>query len=323
MTDATQNSPRIGVRAAHAVHWTQITEAGDIHRSRSFSTRTERDAFRGVLAVDPTAKNVTVDHSTDERQHAARYLVSDDRPATLTTRLDDRKRGIFRRMAAVTAAATIALGLTGCVVTFTPPADFGAGPIPSFQKAPPPYGFIGLCMRDATHCDGGTDDPQPVTMTAAVFDELDRVNRYVNGWPQVDDMQRHGREFWTVADPINGGDCEDLALAKRALLIKQGLPSSALLLAVVRQWNGDGHAVLVVRSDRGDYVLDNLSPMILRADEVPYRWIRMQSELRPWLWVNLDAATAREDVTAAVPPIGEPAPWLVVFNAPEGMESDR
>ena len=63
--------------------------------------------------------------------------------------------------------------------------------------------------------------------------------------------------------------------------------------------------------------------MILPADEVPYRWIRMQSELRPWLWVNLDAASAREGVTAAVSPIGEPAPWLVVFNAPEGMESDR
>ena len=67
-------------------------------------------------------------------------------------------------------------------------------------------------------------------------------------------------EFWTY--PNGYGDCEDYALAKRRALIEDGWPPSTLLIAVVRQKNGEGHAVLMVRTDRGDLILDNQDALV-------------------------------------------------------------
>ena len=55
--------------------------------------------------------------------------------------------------------------------------------------------------------------------------------------------------------PDVAGDCEDLVLQKRRLLVQAGWPISSLLITVARQANGDGHAVLTVLTDRGDVIL--------------------------------------------------------------------
>ena len=63
--------------------------------------------------------------------------------------------------------------------------------------------------------------------------------------------------------PVDGkGDCKIYALFKRKLLIDRGFPRQALLMTIVRDLNGEGHAVLTVKTDRGDFVLDNLSDEI-------------------------------------------------------------
>ncbi len=54
------------------------------------------------------------------------------------------------------------------------------------------------------------------------------------------------------------GDCEDYVLLKQKLLINKGFSPADLLITVVLQPNGEGHAVLTVRTDRGDFVLDNM-----------------------------------------------------------------
>ena len=75
-------------------------------------------------------------------------------------------------------------------------------------------------------------------------------------------MQQFGREeVW--AYPTTEGDCEDFVLLKRRKLINRGWPVGSLLVTVVRQKNGDGHAVLTVLTDRGDLVLDNLNPQVV------------------------------------------------------------
>ena len=46
-------------------------------------------------------------------------------------------------------------------------------------------------------------------------------------------------------------------LLKRRMLMQAGWPREALLITVVRDKHGDGHAVLTVKTDKGEYILDN------------------------------------------------------------------
>ena len=61
-------------------------------------------------------------------------------------------------------------------------------------------------------------------------------------------------EHWGVVErwnyPDDGyGDCEDYVLLKRRMLMQAGWPREALLITVVRDKKGDGHAVLTVKTD--------------------------------------------------------------------------
>src|SRR6516225_4937317 len=99
-------------------------------------------------------------------------------------------------------------------------------------------------------------------------------------------------EHWGVVErwnyPDDGyGDCEDYALEKRKLLMKAGWPREALLMTVVRDHNGTGHAVLTVKSDRGEYVLDNQTNDISLWSDTSYRFVKRQSQSDPNVWVSL------------------------------------
>jgi Bacterial transglutaminase-like cysteine proteinase BTLCP len=69
-------------------------------------------------------------------------------------------------------------------------------------------------------------------------------------------------ERWNY--PIDAGDCEDYALLKKQYLKKLGFKAGLLPLAVVLNEAGEFHAVLMVLTDRGDFVLDNRRNEILR-----------------------------------------------------------
>ncbi|HEX7774927.1 MAG TPA: transglutaminase-like cysteine peptidase [Parvibaculum sp.] len=182
--------------------------------------------------------------------------------------------------------------------------------LPSGQEVPPPSGFIGFCLRHEADCEGGTDKPSDLPLTPGRWTELNTVNDFVNRQPQVSDLAHYGvAEYWTYADARGGGDCEDLALEKRRLLVSQGWPADALLIATVREWNGDGHAVLLVETAAGEFVLDNKNWRIVPAAETPYIWRARQSRQRPYVWVNLDRGSFRQLATA-LPPLGAPVPFI-------------
>ena len=84
--------------------------------------------------------------------------------------------------------------------------------------------------------------------------------------------------------PRLAGDCEDYAIEKRRELIDAGWPESALLLTVVRDEVGDGHAVLTVRTNRGDLVLDNKTDDIAVWSATPYRFLKRQSTRDAAAW---------------------------------------
>ena len=93
-----------------------------------------------------------------------------------------------------------------------------------------------------------------------------RVNKWVNDTIRpITDMDQWGVvEKWSYPD-TGRGDCEDYVLLKRRMLMQAGWPREALLVTVVREHNGDGHAVLTVKTDKGEFILDNQHPDILRA----------------------------------------------------------
>lgn len=175
------------------------------------------------------------------------------------------------------------------------------------REVSPPYGYVAYCLRVKADCMGGTDAPQTVAMTAARWSELNAVNDFVNALPQVEDIDRYGvTEYWAVADD-KGGDCEDLALRKRAELISRGWPASALLMTVVREWSGDGHAVLTVVTDQGELILDNKARTILHREEAPYVFLKRQSAYRPWVWLDMESPSP---IAINYPPVDTTPPFI-------------
>lgn len=101
------------------------------------------------------------------------------------------------------------------------------------------------------------------------------------------DMEQWGVvEKWSYPD-TGRGDCEDYVLLKRRLLIQAGWPREALLITVVRERNGDGHAVLTVKTDKGEFILDNQNEEILLWSATNYRFVKRQSQEDPNVWVAL------------------------------------
>ena len=225
------------------------------------------------------------------------------------------------------SVAGVCLTLGGCQApenTFATGTNFKdsagielvAARMPSGQQVTPPYGYIGFCVRDPKECEGGTNTPHDVAMTAQKWAELNKVNDWVNrNVPEYEDSQLFGRtEWWTIADPKIGGDCEDLALLKQKMLEKRGWPVDALTIAVVRQWNGDGHAVLVVSTDKGDFVLDNMTWKIESWKDTPYTWVKRQSRKRPYVWVSLDPSKPARLADASLPPLGAEPPFITAAH---------
>jgi predicted transglutaminase-like cysteine proteinase len=163
--------------------------------------------------------------------------------------------------------------------------------------ATPPIGWLQFCA-DATN----SADCKVPTLKAVVANldekrwrELLAINAKVNtSIAPVTDMDQWGvAERWSY--PTTGmGDCEDYVLLKRRMLIEAGWPRQALHVTVVRDKKGDGHAVLTVKTDRGDFILDNTEKKVKIWLETGYQFIKRQSDENPNLWVslgNVDTAT--------------------------------
>jgi predicted transglutaminase-like cysteine proteinase len=166
-------------------------------------------------------------------------------------------------------------------------------------EARPPIGYIGYCVRYPGECTGHSTD-RPVKLDQAAWALLKRVNDEVNRRIQpVTDKDHWGvAERWDL--PSDGkGDCEDYALLKRKILIEKGFSAGALLMTVVIDREGAGHAVLTVVTDRGDYVLDNQDETILPWTETGYRFVKRQSMQDPNIWTSIGAPLRDPVATAA------------------------
>lgn len=156
------------------------------------------------------------------------------------------------------------------------------------QSVQPPVGHLQFCQENRRQCEGSTTSPVVVKLTEARWQELIALNTDVNRRIRpVTDEELFGKlEYWTY--PNRGaGDCEEYVLEKQRALIANGWPESALLITVAKDVKNAGHAVLTVRTDHGDMILDNQVEAVLPWYSTPYRYIKRQSTKAPAKWTGI------------------------------------
>jgi predicted transglutaminase-like cysteine proteinase len=161
-------------------------------------------------------------------------------------------------------------------------------------KTAQPIGHHEFCLAHADECVVRSTGRMRIKLTAERWNQLAEVNNTVNtSIRPTTDQELFGKpEVWVY--PTESGDCEDFVLLKRRLLIDEGWPAGALLITVVRQKNGDGHAVLTVTTGRGDLVLDNLDPHISLWSGTEYRYLKRQSEYDTGEWMAIEDGRTQE-----------------------------
>jgi predicted transglutaminase-like cysteine proteinase len=151
-----------------------------------------------------------------------------------------------------------------------------------------PIGWVEFCVEYDPECKTKPSTPRDILLSIQSWKDLERVNVWVNtNIKPMTDMDHWGVvERWNYPDD-GYGDCEDYVLLKRRMLMQAGWAREALLITVVRDKNGDGHAILTVKTDKGEFVLDNQTNDILLWSDTGYRFVKRQSQSDPNIWVSL------------------------------------
>jgi predicted transglutaminase-like cysteine proteinase len=159
-----------------------------------------------------------------------------------------------------------------------------------------PIGHYEFCKVSPAECAIRPRDNGPLHISNAVMKRIADTNLTVNRAVRpLNDIDIYGRdEVWAYPE-VGAGDCEDYALEKRRLLNRSGISLSNLLITVVRKPDGEGHAVLTVRTDKGDLILDNLNDEVRDWQKTGYRFLKRQASYHTGRWVSL-----REENTTLV-----------------------
>jgi predicted transglutaminase-like cysteine proteinase len=184
--------------------------------------------------------------------------------------------------------------LTASLALFALPAAAESG-MRTGAVTSQPIGHYEFCKANIAECSVRPSDSGPAKLSRAMWKRIVAVNASVNKAVQpMNDIDIFGKdEVWTY--PSAYGDCEDFVLEKRRMLMDAGVSASNLLITVVRKWNGEGHAVLTVRTDKGDFILDNLRDDIRPWTATGYTYLKRQASFHTGKWVT----------------IAEPAPIMV------------
>ena len=163
-----------------------------------------------------------------------------------------------------------------------------------------PIGWVEFCVEYKSECTAKPGAPRDVVLSPKAWTDLVQVNTWVNEQVKpVTDIEHWGVvERWNFPDD-GKGDCEDYVLLKRRMLIRAGWPREALLITVVREASGDGHAVLTVKTNKGEFVLDNQSADVKLWSDTPYRFVKRQSQTDQNLWVALGEPQRTTPATAS------------------------
>ena len=209
----------------------------------------------------------------------------------------------LRDQSAKSGLKAVFAALALITVTLTAPTDAAQAqnvaalpsmghPIGDIGAAKPIQGWVKFCESFPGECAVNVAEPSVVNITPQIWKTIVSVNQRVNATvkPITD------ADHWGVVDhwgfPNDGqGDCEDFQLLKRRMLVDGGLPRRAMRMTVVIDELGEGHAVLMLRTNQGDYVLDNKTSSILPWEKTGYVFIKRESQSAE-TWVSLGGITS-------------------------------
>ena len=162
-----------------------------------------------------------------------------------------------------------------------------AGPMVTGGLTSQPIGHYEFCKANPAECSIRTRDGGPERMSDALLKTITSINVSVNrSIRPMNDFDIYGKdEVW--AYPNGAGDCEDYVLEKRRELHDRGLSLANLLITVVRKPDGEGHAILTIRTDKGDLVLDNLTDRVKDWSSTGYRFLKRQASDHTGRWVSI------------------------------------
>ena len=185
-----------------------------------------------------------------------------------------------------TAFAVLALGASVLSSAFS--AEAASRYMRTGAITSQPIGHYQFCQTNKADCSVVSATVTPARVTDFGWNVIKEVNAEVNRriLPMTD-QDIYGRdEVW--AYPTDVGDCEDFVLEKRRELMKRGFAASNLLITVVRKPDGEGHAVLTVRTMDGDFILDNLDERVRLWSETAYRFMKRQADYDSGRWVKIE-----------------------------------
>lgn len=183
----------------------------------------------------------------------------------------------------------MAAGIAGAILAGPISTAAIASPdsMPIMGRTSQPIGHNQFCRKYVNECRRKSSSA-PAKLTRHLWKRVQDINNDVN--LAVRPLTDH--EIWGVQEhwsyPGSVGDCEDYVLEKQRLLMQAGVSPGNLLITVVRQRNGDGHAVLTLRTDIGDFILDNLEPRVLPWKKTSYTYLKRQSSRHSGKWVSID-----------------------------------
>jgi predicted transglutaminase-like cysteine proteinase len=158
-----------------------------------------------------------------------------------------------------------------------------------------PMAFTRFCVKYVEECKpqrlmfrGGR-----IKLTNLRWTELANVNSSVNS--SIRNKESIADQEWLL-DPLVG-NCNDYAVTKRHQLLAVGWPARAVLLGEVVTFSGEHHVVVVVRTNIGDLVLDNLTDVIMPWFQKPFHWVRVQTSRDPNYWASISEPSAAQIIT--------------------------
>lgn len=190
----------------------------------------------------------------------------------------------------VAFACLLMTGLASGASAQTAGVPVASLPAAASGDARAPYAWNDLCRRTPAECRVDLREPEIVEMTPKLWKTILAVNTRVNREIEAITDEDH----WGVVDrwdlPTDGkGDCEDFALLKRKRLAEAGVPRRAMVMTVVIDEENAGHAVMMIRTDRGDFILDNKRNAVLPWSQTGYVYVKRESQMRTG-WTSLGGA---------------------------------
>jgi predicted transglutaminase-like cysteine proteinase len=213
-----------------------------------------------------------------------------------------RRSGIASKKTILGLVAALGLGLMGFgasgAAAQTSSVPVASLPAAAGGDARAPYAWVEFCKKYPVECRVNTGEADRIELTPKVWKQIVAMNTKINREiDPVTDMEHWGVvDRWDMAED-GRGDCEEYVLVKRKKLAEAGIPRRAMLVTVVIDEENAGHAVLMIRTDRGDFILDNKRNSVLTWQQTGYVYVKREAQDRV-AWTSL-GGVAGPTTTAA------------------------